>query len=95
MGDGQSDLVRIAVAPNEAVAAIWRELLRAEGVPVLVRVGGPGLAYFAPALCEHHLHVRADQAARARQLLDDYRATPDEVVAPGDAVGEPSPDEEG
>lgn len=69
----------LASAPNEAVAAMWRELLVAEGVPVLVKVGGPGVAYFTPALAEHYLYVRADQAERARQLLDDYRALPDEI----------------
>ena len=95
MSDGQPALVQIAVAPNEALANIWRELLQAEGVPVLLRIGGPGLAYFAPALCEHHLHVRAAQAARARQLLDDYRATPDEMVALEELSDEPSADEEG
>lgn len=72
-------LVRIAIAPNQAVADLWRELLAAEGVPVLVRLAGPGLAYFSPALCEHYLYVRADQAAHARQLLDDYAAPPDEI----------------
>jgi hypothetical protein len=72
-------LVRIAIAPNQAVAELWRALLTAEGVPVLVRLAGPGLAYFSPALCEHYLYVRAEQAARARQLLDDYAAAPDEV----------------
>jgi hypothetical protein len=58
---------------------MWREMLAAEGVPTLVRVGGPGMADFSPALCEHHLYVRADQADRARQLLDDYAAAPDEA----------------
>ena len=81
-GDGQ--IVKIALAPNEAVAAMWREMLQAEGILVLVRVGGPGLAYFTPALCEHHLYVRADQAARARQVLDDYAAAPDEIVMDDD-----------
>jgi len=79
MSRADQPVVRIATAPNEAVAAIWRSLLEAEGVPVLVRVAGPGIADFAPALCEHHLYVLADQAARARQLLDDYAAAPDEV----------------
>lgn len=89
-------VVRIATAPNEAVAAIWRELLTAEGVGVLVRVAGPGLAYFAPALCEHDLYVRADQADRARQLLADYAAEPDAVVLePADADGDDSPDQAG
>lgn len=74
-------LVRLGTAPNEAVATLWRELLAAEGVPVLLKVGGPGLAYFSPALCAHDVYVRAGDAVRAAQLLDDYAATPDEVQA--------------
>lgn len=79
MSTDDQPLVRLVTAPNQAVAEMWRALLTAEGVPVLVRLAGPGLAYFSPALCEHYLYVRADQVARARQLLDDYAAPPDEV----------------
>lgn len=53
MDDAQP--VRIAVAANEAVALLWRGLLTAEGIPVIVRVAGPGIAYFTPAPCEHYL----------------------------------------
>jgi hypothetical protein len=72
-------VVELAVAPNEAVAAIWRELLQAEGIPVSVRLAGAGLAYFSPALCEHILLVRAMDADRAHQLLDDYASAADEI----------------
>lgn len=82
--------VRIAVAANEAVALLWRGLLTAEGIPVIVRVAGPGIAYFTPALCEHYLYVRAADAGRARQLLDDYAARPDEIAQPGTDDSEPT-----
>jgi hypothetical protein len=78
MNTNDQPLVKIAIAPNEAIALMWREMLAAEGVPVLVRVAGPGIADFSPALCEHDIYVRADQARQARQLLDDYAAPPDD-----------------
>jgi hypothetical protein len=74
-------LVKLAIAPNEVIALMWRELLTTEGIPVLVRVAGPGMAYFSPALCEHGLYVREADVRRARRLLNAFTAVPDEVIA--------------
>jgi hypothetical protein len=75
---GEPALVRVAVAPNEAVARLWQSLLEAEGVSVLVRIAGPSLAYASPALDQHDLYARADQAERARDLLAAYSGAIDD-----------------
>ncbi len=63
-------LVRIAVAPNELLAALWRGALESEGIPVLVKVLGLGAAYWSTLAAEHALYVRARDAARAVAILE-------------------------
>jgi hypothetical protein len=63
------ELVPIAVAPNELVAALWQGVLESEGIPVLVKVLGLGTAYWSTLPVEHALYVRAGDAERARTLL--------------------------
>lgn len=64
-----NDLVTVAVARNEVVAALWRVLLEENGIPVLVKVLGLGHAYWSPFAAEHALLVRAQDAEKAATLL--------------------------
>ncbi|MCX2726216.1 hypothetical protein OO015_01735 [Thermomicrobium sp. 4228-Ro] len=65
----EDELVRLALAPNELVAALWRGALEAEGIPVLVKILGLGAAYWSTLAAEHALYVRASDVARAAAVL--------------------------
>ena len=64
-------LVKVASARNQAVGEMWREVLERNGIPCLLRVAGPLLAY-ATFTSQHDLLVAASDAARARELLAAY-----------------------
>jgi len=65
----QTRVVPVAVAPNEVIADLWRQVLQDEGIIVALKPGGIGHAYASNALNEHYLLVREDQAERAREVL--------------------------
>ena len=64
-------LVKVASAGNQAVGEMWREVLESNGIPCLLRVAGPLLAY-ATFTSQHDLLVAESDAARARELLAAY-----------------------
>lgn len=70
------ELVELAVAPNEVVAALWRGVLEEAGIPVLVKVLGLGHAYWSTFAAEHALYVRRRDSARARELLEALETEP-------------------
>mgnify|MGYP001025899758 FL=1 len=63
------ELVPVAVAPNEIVAALWQGVLEEEGIPVLVKVLGLGYAYWSPFVADRALFVRRQDAERAKEIL--------------------------
>jgi hypothetical protein len=63
------ELVQVAVAPNEIVAALWQGALEEEGIPVLVKVLGLGYAYWSPFFADRALFVRRQDAERAKEIL--------------------------
>uniref|UniRef100_A0A831TF76 DUF2007 domain-containing protein n=1 Tax=Thermorudis peleae TaxID=1382356 RepID=A0A831TF76_9BACT len=67
-------VVPVAVAPNEIIAALWREALAEEGIVALVKATGPGLAYFTNFANEHVLYVLEPQAECAREILATLEA---------------------
>ncbi|GBD21695.1 hypothetical protein HRbin28_02149 [bacterium HR28] len=73
---GDDELVELAVAPNEVVAALWRGVLEEAGIPVLVKVLGLGHAYWSTFAAEHALYVRRRDSARARELLEALETEP-------------------
>ena len=72
-GDGTShdgEVVRLVTAPNEPVAMMWADTLRAEGIQVMLRAGGPGAGVWASsATFEHDLFVRDRDLDQARVLV--------------------------
>jgi hypothetical protein len=55
---------------NQAEAEMWAELLRGEGIPCrLARAGVDIAAVGLDAWVPHDLRVRAEDAARAREVL--------------------------
>lgn len=78
----EEPLVKIATAPNEALAGMWAEMLRNSGIRCLVKPTGPGMAYFSTALVEHYIYVLASDAEAARAILGDEdgdEAAPEEI----------------
>jgi hypothetical protein len=56
--------------PSEIEAGMWAEVLERGGIAAVVAAVGPGTAYHGPAGAPRELRVRADDAARARELLE-------------------------
>ncbi len=71
MTQGEDKLVKVASAGNQAVGEMWREVLESNGIPCLLRVAGPLLAY-ATFTSQHDLLVAESDAERARELLAAY-----------------------
>jgi hypothetical protein len=68
---GDATIVWVANAANEVEAMMWASTLRAEGIPVLLRPGGPGAgAWASSATFEHGLYVREQDRRRAQATLN-------------------------
>ncbi len=72
-------MVRVASAPNAAIAEMWKELLGNEGIPALIRMSGPLTAYvtFASA---HELLTLASDAAEARDILAAFNENANDLI---------------
>lgn len=65
----EADLVWLATAPNQPEAEMWAEIIRADGVQVLLRAGGPGFgAWASVTMFEHELFVHRRDLKRAREI---------------------------
>lgn len=73
------DWVRLTTAESEAMAALWCEMLRSEGIPCFYRPGGAGVGYFSPAFLPHHILVLRPDLERAKLLLSSLSAHPGET----------------
>ena len=87
----------LATAPNEPVAQLWADVLRQEGIKVMLRAGGPGFgAWGSVAMMEHGVFVLSSQLAAAREVLaslstEAESAGPDEAE-PRSGWGEGEPE---
>lgn len=71
--------VRVAVAPNEPIAGLWRSVLEDAGIVALVRPLGPGFgAWGSVATFEHELLVPEQDLADAAALLAEVEAGGDD-----------------
>ena len=68
---GNEPLVRIAQAGNQALAEMWKDVLRSNGIPSMLRISGAPTAYVTFA-APHDILVLASDAERARDLLAAY-----------------------
>jgi hypothetical protein len=66
--------VQVAVAPNELVADMWRQVLREEGIVAAITPSGMGHAFATNALNEQIVLVREDQAERAREIIAAFES---------------------
>jgi hypothetical protein len=72
-------IVHVATAPNETIAAMWRDVLRDEGIIVMIKGGGAGYTFGQNLLNEQYLMVREDQADAARAIIDEFESK-DELI---------------
>lgn len=68
----EAPLIKLAVAPNETVAHLWRGLLEGEGIACVVKAAGPGPADFNVVVCPHIVWVLAPDLPRARRVLSAF-----------------------
>ena len=68
--DHDAPIVWLATAANEVEATMWADTIRGQGIPVLVRPGGPGAgAWASAATFEHDIYVREPDLAAARDAM--------------------------
>lgn len=68
----QSRPVLLTSAPNEIEANLVAGILRDEGIPVMLRPGGPGFGAWASVMSfEHGIYVREIDRRRAQSILDE------------------------
>ena len=75
--DGSLDgsrVIQVAIAPNEIVADMWRQVLEDEGIIAALKPDGAGFAFGSSALMQHFVLVRADQAERARAIIAELES---------------------
>ena len=70
----QTRVVPVAVAPNEVIADLWRQVLQDEGIIVALQPQGTGASFASNALNQHLLLAREDQAERARAIIDELES---------------------
>ncbi len=87
MTEKGSPLVRIASAPNAAIAEMWKGLLDNEGIPALLRMAGPLTGYVTFA-SPHDLLVLASDAETARHFLAAFNEDERDLVGGDDTSDE-------
>jgi Putative prokaryotic signal transducing protein len=85
---GNEPLVRIAQAGNQALAEMWKDVLRSNGIPSMVRIAGAVTAYVTFA-APHDILVLASDVGQARDLLAAYNEDERDL-----ALGRPTTDDD-
>lgn len=71
--ENENGIVHLATAPSEVEGMMWADAIRAEGISVMLRPGGPGAgAWASSATFEHMLYVREADFSEAREILDRF-----------------------
>jgi hypothetical protein len=69
----ETEIIHLATAPSEIEGMMWADAIRAEGISVMLRPGGPGAgAWASAATFEHAVYVREEDVSRARMVLDRF-----------------------
>lgn len=81
MGGNNDGLVLIGVAHDEVEASIWRDVLDADGIAVLMRSIDPLASFGVPPLPGSvRVFVRAQDEKRARWLLGELAGSDEAPV---------------
>ena len=76
--DGSREQIVVAAhAPNEIIAGLWASVLRDEGIEVMVKSEGPGMAYFSTLGNSHALYVLESKVDEAREIISDLEEDTD------------------
>ena len=71
--------VLLTTAPSLPIAEMWRDMLAAEGVPVLIRPGDAMTSYLGVTAYPCRIMVDEGKLDRARQVLDGVEGSEDEL----------------
>jgi hypothetical protein len=71
-------IVVAAEAPNEIIAGLWASVLRDEGIDVMVKSSGPGMAYFSTLGNQHSIYVLESRVEEAKQIIEELEQADDE-----------------
>ncbi|MFH1141683.1 MAG: DUF2007 domain-containing protein [Chloroflexota bacterium] len=63
-------LAYLTTAPGQLTAEMWQELLRSEGIPVVIRAGDTA-SYLGVSNAPCRLMVSEEHLAEARRLLEE------------------------
>jgi hypothetical protein len=70
---GKESLVQVAVAPNEIVANIWKDVLEENGIrPLLQGINLVESMYTAPITLRYRVMVLSSDADKAREVLTPF-----------------------
>ena len=76
LGYDEEPVVELVGGLSDPEAEMWAEMLRNEGIAVVVKSASPLVGYFATrTLADFALCVRANDAARARDVLSPLLQT--------------------
>ncbi len=64
-------LAYLTTAPDQLTAEMWRELLRGEGIPAVVRAGDTA-SYLGISNAPCRLMVHQERLSEARQTLEEH-----------------------
>jgi hypothetical protein len=90
---GKEPLVRIATAPNEMVASLWKDVLAENDIKCLMKsINLVASMYTSPITLQYEILVLASDAEKAREILTPF--IEDESTPVIDGEGSLSNDEE-
>jgi len=70
---GKEPLVRVAVAPNEVVAGIWKDVLQENGINCLLKsINLVTSMYTSPITLQFEVLVLASEAKKAGEILAPF-----------------------
>lgn len=67
----EGSLVKVAVAPNEVEAQLWKGILEDNGIHCLIKVAEGLNIYWSPMALRHEVYVLESDEKQAREILGD------------------------
>lgn len=85
--DDADSIVSIWSAANQLEAEMLQQVLADEGIVAMIKPVGAGHSFASPALVEHAVLVRGDQARLAREVAAAFAAEEDDPLESADTGG--------
>ena len=80
MDKHNDQLIKVAKAPNEPLALMWKEALERAGISAMVRATGGGLASYLGTEIPYDLYVLSEDEERAREILEEIMGDDEELA---------------